>query len=110
MTAGAIAIDVLLALCVVLCCAASLGLVQARGAIAKLHYTAILASVALPAAVIAICIQEGAKNSTVKAILILVLSTLTNAVLTHATARAVRVHEVGTWRAVSEDIKRLEAE
>ncbi len=98
MSVGSWATAVLLFAAVLFTWGGAVGVVLSRGALAKLHYTALCGSIAIPAGCIALSIQNGGSQVTVKAILVAVFSILTNAVLTHATGRAVRVAQKGEWR------------
>ena len=103
MNAANWAIHVLLWAAVIFCWIGAIGLVAARSALDKLHFTSFVGSLGIPAGCIAVMIQHGASDVTVKALLIAVFSILTNAVLTHATARAVRVAQDGDWRVLPTD-------
>lgn len=76
----------------------AVGLVTSRGPMAKLHYSALCGSIGIPVGCVALMIQHGASQLTIKAVLLALFSVLTNAVLTHATGRAVRVSQKGDWR------------
>ena len=103
MNAGSWTIAVLLFFAVLFVWIGAIGLVVSRGAMAKLHFTAFCGSLAIPVGCIALMVQHGASQVTVKAILVALFSILTNAVLTHATARAVRVAQKGDWRLQPEE-------
>ena len=47
----------------------------------------------------AILLQEGISQSAVKAVIAAAILFIMNPILTHATARAARVHERGHWEA-----------
>jgi monovalent cation/proton antiporter MnhG/PhaG subunit len=103
--AGTWPVFVLLLIAVACTCIGAVGLVISPGALNKLHFTALAGSVAIPLECIALIVEHGASQVTVKAILLGVLSILTNAVLTHATARAVRVSTKGDWRLQADERK-----
>jgi monovalent cation/proton antiporter MnhG/PhaG subunit len=109
MSAGSWAIAVLLFVSLLFTWLGAIGLVVSRGALAKLHFTALCGSIGIPAGCVALVIQHGASVVTVKAALVAVFSILTNAVLTHATGRAVRVAQKGDWR-LQPDERRTEFE
>lgn len=109
MSAGSWTIAVLLFLSVLLTWIGAIGLVISRGALAKLHFTALCGSIGIPAGCVALMIQHGASQVTVKAALVAVFSIFTNAVLTHVTGRAVRVAQKGDWR-LQPDERRTEWE
>jgi multisubunit Na+/H+ antiporter MnhG subunit len=96
--AGSWAIAVLLFVSVLFTWIGTVGLVISRGALAKLHFTALCGSIGIPVGCVALMIQHGASQETVLAVLVAVFSIFTNAVLTHATGRAVRVAQKGDWR------------
>jgi multisubunit Na+/H+ antiporter MnhG subunit len=97
------AIVVLLGASVLSCWIGAAGLVAGRTALDKLHFTSLVGSLGIPVGCVAIIIQHGASDVAVKAVLIAVFSILTNAVLTHATGRAVRVAQKGDWRVGAAD-------
>jgi multisubunit Na+/H+ antiporter MnhG subunit len=96
--AGSWAIAILLFASVLFTWIGAIGLMIARGALAKLHFTALCGSIGIPLGCVPLMIQHGASQATVKAALVAVLSIFTNAVLTHATGRATRVAQKGDWR------------
>jgi len=63
----------------------------------KLHYLAPPATVSIALIAVAIALQEGASQATVKAVLCAFVIFITNPVLTHATARAARIRKFGHW-------------
>lgn len=63
----------------------------------RLHYMAPVANVGATAILVAIVLQEGWGQAAVKTLLISAVLIIMNAVLAHATARAARVREFGTW-------------
>ena len=100
----------LLALAVLFCWIGAAGIVIARGALAKLHFTSLAGSLAIPATCLALAVRHGFHHVTVKAVLLAVFSIFTNAVLTHATGRAIRVSHRGDWRSgPGEEVTELEA-
>ncbi len=99
MTAGTIAVEVLLAVAVIsawICC---LGMVIISDFYERLHYMASVSTVSMFAVLVAVVIQEGWGQATIKTILIAIVIFVMNAVLTHATARAARVRALGHWTA-----------
>lgn len=97
MSAGGMAVIVLLSICVLvtlLCCVA---LITFKDVFDRMHYLAPVTSIAMPALLAAVVVQEGWGQATLKTILVLFLLLLINAVLTHATARAARIRQFGHW-------------
>jgi multicomponent Na+:H+ antiporter subunit G len=95
-----IAVWVLLGISVGVQVLSVVGVVAARGTLVRLHFAspgAVLAPTPLAAAVL---VANGLDQAGVKAILIAVVLAATGPVLGHATARAVRVRELGEWRAL----------
>jgi monovalent cation/proton antiporter MnhG/PhaG subunit len=92
-------IYLLLGACVVVCAICCLALAILRDFYVRLHYLAPVATVAFLALLIAVIIREGAGQSALKTILVFAALLLINAVLTHATARAARVRQLGHWTA-----------
>jgi len=97
MSASQVAVMVLLSICLLstlICC---LALVLVKNLYNRLHYLAPVTSLAILALLAAIVVQEGWGQAAFKTILILFVLCLVNAVLTHATARAARVRQLGHW-------------
>lgn len=69
----------------------------------KLHYLAPPATVSVLLIAGAIAIEEGWSQATGKAIFCAVALALMNPVLTHATARAARIRELGHWNSRPND-------
>jgi monovalent cation/proton antiporter MnhG/PhaG subunit len=63
----------------------------------RLHYLSSVTTISTFALLMAILIKEGWGQATIKAILVFIVLLLVNAVLSHATARAARIHELGHW-------------
>ncbi len=63
----------------------------------KLHYLAVPATVGIALITIAIVLQEGLSQASIKAFLCALIVLVTNPVVTHATARAARIREFGHW-------------
>ena len=98
MTAARLAVEVLLWVAVVVAWICCLGMVLMEEFFEKLHYMASVTTVSMFAILIAVVIEEGAGQATMKTIAIAVVLLLINAVLTHATARAFRVQALGDWK------------
>jgi monovalent cation/proton antiporter MnhG/PhaG subunit len=92
-----IAIDVLLAVAVLVTVFSAVGVAVMRDPYQKLHFIAPPASVAILFVVAALFIGEKQKQAAGKAVLIAFLLYLINAVITHATARAHYVRQKGAW-------------
>ncbi|HEX6675806.1 MAG TPA: monovalent cation/H(+) antiporter subunit G [Actinomycetes bacterium] len=97
MTARQVAVAVLLTLGVgveLVCC---VGVLVMRDAYDKLHYTAPATTVGSLAVAAAVVVSESFSQVGIKALLVFVALLVTNPVLTHATARAARVRQLGAW-------------
>ena len=102
MTAREVAVAVLLTLGVAVELVCCVGVLAMRGAYDKLHYTSpatTLGSLAIAAAVV---VDQSLSQAGIKALLVFVALLVTNPVLTHATARAARVRQLGSWQAPSQ--------
>jgi multicomponent Na+:H+ antiporter subunit G len=98
MNAPTLAVEVLVWVAVVtslLCC---LGIVVMKDFFERLHYMATVSTIASVALLIAVVIEHGWGQAAIKMSLIVVVLFLMNAVLTHATARAARVRDLGHWQ------------
>jgi len=98
MSAATIAVEVLVWVAVLTCLICCLGIVVMKDFFERLHYMATVSTVATVALLIAVVIQQGWGQAAIKMSLIVVVLFLMNAVLTHATARAARVRELGHWQ------------
>ena len=98
MTAARLAVEVLLWLAVAVAWACCLGMLLMEDFFDKLHFMAPVTTVSMFAILIAVVIEEGAGQATMKTIVIAIVLLLINAVLTHATARAFRVQALGDWK------------
>ena len=98
MSARQVAVAALLTLGVgveLVCC---VGVLVVRDAYDKLHYTAPATTVGSLAIAAAVVVSESLSQAGIKALLVFLALLVTNPVLTHATARAARVRQLGTWR------------
>jgi multicomponent Na+:H+ antiporter subunit G len=81
-----------------------LGVVVARGTFARLHFTGPAAMLAPALVVVAVVLEARFGQVGVKAILVALLLAVTNPVVVHATARAVRIRDAGAWRALPDEV------
>ncbi|HEX4212711.1 MAG TPA: monovalent cation/H(+) antiporter subunit G [Candidatus Dormibacteraeota bacterium] len=95
--------DVLIGLGVAVELVSYLGILRARTPYDRLHYLVPATAVGPPFVVAALVIDEGLSSGTVKAILIALILLLLSPVLTHATARAIRIRERGGWMVLPEE-------
>jgi|ERR1041385_1335638 monovalent cation/proton antiporter MnhG/PhaG subunit len=93
--------DVLIYMLVVLGVATALfstiGILVMKDINERLHYLSPPATLSIGLITVAIALQEGDSQATVKAVLCAFTFFVTNPVLTHATARAARIREFGHW-------------
>jgi len=101
MSAPTIAVEVSLAVAVLVAWICCLGLWLMEDFFDKLHFMAPVTTVSMFFVLLAVVIETGWGQATVKTILVLVIMLLINAVLTHATARAGRIEEHGQWQPCS---------
>jgi multicomponent Na+:H+ antiporter subunit G len=97
-TARELAVAVLLTLGVgveLVCC---VGVLVMRDTYDKLHYTSPATTVGSLAIAAAVVVDQSLSQAGLKALLIFVVLLVSNPVLTHATARAARVHRLSAWR------------
>ncbi len=97
MNAATIAVEVLLAVAVIIALLCCLGVLLMQNLYERLHYMSSVTTVAAFCIVLAVAIEEGWGQATIKSVLVFVVLLLMNAVLTHATARAARVRSLGHW-------------
>lgn len=83
----------------------SIGILGARDFYERLHYLGPAGSVGAVAIAAALVLKESFSPAGIKVILVAILLVVSNSVLTHATARAGRIHQLGDWKPQSgEDI------
>ena len=76
-----------------------LGLLLARDAYDRLHFTGPASTIAPVAFALAVLVDEGpATQAAVKSVLTALTLIVLNGALVHATARAIRIREHGEWR------------
>ena len=75
------------------------GVMFSRNVYQRLHYLAPASTVGVICVAAAILLHEGISQSAVKAVIAASILFVMNPILTHATARAARVHERGHWEA-----------
>jgi monovalent cation/proton antiporter MnhG/PhaG subunit len=92
-----IAVAVLLAVACASVVLTALGVLFSRNVYERLHYLAPAATVGVVAVAAAVVTREGVQQAGIKAVLAAVVLFLMNPILTHATARAARVHQQGYW-------------
>jgi multicomponent Na+:H+ antiporter subunit G len=108
-SAATLTVEALVWLAVATCLICCLGIVVMEDFFERLHYMATVSTVATVALLIAVVIEQGWGQAAIKMSLIVIVLLLMNAVLTHATARAARVRELGQWQPVKgEKIEGLE--
>lgn len=93
-----VVVEVSLALAVVTAWLSCLGMLVMENVLDALHYLAPVTTVTTFLLLIAVVVAEGAGQATLKTILICLVMLAINAVLSHATARAYRVRQLGDWR------------
>ena len=76
----------------------SVGMMVCRNAYRRMHYLAPAATVGVVAVAAAMVAREGLNQAGIKAILTAGVLFVMNPILTHATARAARIHERGKWQ------------
>jgi multicomponent Na+:H+ antiporter subunit G len=96
---------VLVAVAFLTCALSVLGVMLThRNAYDGMHFTGPAASVAPIALAIAVIVDFGPfSQAGIKSLLVAVLLILLNAVVVHATARALRIREHGRWRLLPEE-------
>ncbi len=81
-----------------------LGVLLARNPYDRLHFTGAASTVAPVAFALAVIVDEGpVTQAGVKSVLTALALVVLNGVLVHATARAARIREHGTWRLLPEE-------
>jgi monovalent cation/proton antiporter MnhG/PhaG subunit len=97
MSAATIAIEVFVWVTVAITMLSCLGLAVMKNVFERLHYMAPVSAVSAFSLLIAVILQHGWGQATIKMILIAAILFLMNPVLAHATARAARVRQFRDW-------------
>ena len=92
-----IAILVFLAISVLSCWVGVLGMWRMREPVQALHYLSLPAALGGIALTVAVFLQMGLGQAAFKTCAIMIVLLAINSVVTHATARAFRVRELGHW-------------
>jgi len=91
----ALAIEILLAVAVIVAMASCIGMAVMRDPYQRLHYLSPASCISPVLIMMAVLLHEGLKQAGIKAILIAAMAFVMNAVLSHATARAFRIRQLG---------------
>lgn len=93
----------LLVVAVAIAIVSAVGMAVVRDTLQRLHFSAMAVSLSASLIVVAVFIEQAAADACIKVVLIAVLLFLMNSILTHATARAVRVRRTGNWIPAAEE-------
>ncbi|MDB5171289.1 MAG: mrpG [Phycisphaerales bacterium] len=88
---------ILLGIAVGVAIACSIGTAVMRDALQRLHYSAPVVSISVLLIAIAVWLEEGDPQARIKVILTGGVLFVMNSVLTHATAKAIRIKRTGHW-------------
>jgi multisubunit Na+/H+ antiporter MnhG subunit len=88
---------ILLGLAVALAIVSAVGMAAVRNTLQRLHFSALVVSFSGGLVVVAVWIEQADAQARIKVLLTVGLMFVMNSILTHATARAVRVRRTGTW-------------
>jgi monovalent cation/proton antiporter MnhG/PhaG subunit len=97
MSMATTAVEVFLAIAVLSAWVCCIGILIMPNFYERMHYLATVTTISAFAILVAVVIEEGWGQATLKTIVTFVLLLLVNAVVTHATARAARVRTLGHW-------------
>ncbi len=90
-----LSVEILLACAVAIAFVCTVGMLVMRDAYQRLHYLAPAASISPVLIMIAVLLEEKLTQSGIKSILVAAVMFVMNAILSHATARAFRIRELG---------------
>jgi monovalent cation/proton antiporter MnhG/PhaG subunit len=103
MTTRVIIEAVLLGIVVVLCWLGVLGMWRMKEPMQALHYLSMPATAGAILLTVAVFVAQGAGQASWKMTLIALILLATNSVVTHATARAFRIRQLGHWEPLNGD-------
>ena len=95
--------DVLLTVGAAAAFLSSLGVLLVSDFYDRLHYMGPAGSVGAVAIAASVLLRDSASPAGIKVFMVGVLLAVTNSVLTHATARAGRIHQLGDWKPQKEE-------
>jgi len=87
----------LLGIAVLICFLCSLGLMVMRDPLQRLHFATPIVSISIGLIVVAIWVEDGEWQSRIKAVLVALILFFMNSILSHATARAIRIRKLEHW-------------
>lgn len=93
----------LLGIAILLCFLCALGLAVMREPYQRMQFTTPIVSVSIWLIVAAIWIEDGQWQSRIKAVLVALILFLMNAILSHATARAIRLRQLDHWEVTADE-------
>ncbi|MFY0576150.1 monovalent cation/H(+) antiporter subunit G [Cystobacter fuscus] len=103
MSVHGVVVAVLLGLAVGLVLICAVGVMVMRDPLQRLHYVSPPATLCAVLITVAVVLDQPQKQAWLKTLLVTGVLCLMNAVVTHATARAVRVREQGRWQASADE-------
>jgi monovalent cation/proton antiporter MnhG/PhaG subunit len=95
MTHHPIITGTLLGIAVALAIVCSIGLLVMRDAYQRIHFSSPVVTLSMLLIVIAVFVEESDPQARIKAVFIFILMLVMNSILSHATARAIRIRQVG---------------
>jgi monovalent cation/proton antiporter MnhG/PhaG subunit len=99
----------LLGVAVALAIACSIGVLVMRDPYQRLHFSAPIVTLSMFLICIAVFLEDSDTQARIKVVLIFIMLLTMNSILTHATARAIRIRELGRWEpAAGENIPVVE--
>jgi monovalent cation/proton antiporter MnhG/PhaG subunit len=87
----------LLGIAVLICFLCALGLAVMRDPYQRLHFATPIVSISITLIVVAIWIEDGQWQSRIKAVMVALILFFMNSILSHATARAIRIRKLEHW-------------
>jgi len=96
-SAATIAVEVFLGIAVLNTWLSCIAIIVMPNFYQRIHYLSNVTAISAFSILLAVVIEEGWGQATVKTILTCVVLLLINAIVTHATARAARVRTLGHW-------------
>lgn len=97
MSTESVILSILLGVGAIIALICSIGMMLARDALQRLHYSGAVVALTGPLVAAAVWVHEKPVEPRVKVLLTVGLLIFTNIVLSHATARAIRIRRKGKW-------------
>jgi multisubunit Na+/H+ antiporter MnhG subunit len=103
MTHHPVVTGILLGIAVGLAIVCSIGVLVMRDAYQRIHFSFPVVTICIFLIAVAVFVEERDSQARIKIVMIFALMMTTNSILSHATARAIRIRSLGRWEPAAEE-------